>query len=481
MKIHFVKIFTFVLLLLLIPGILIGSALALPEVYQETYYAELSNMYTRLTEAEGRKLVLIGGSNIAFGIDTVLLESILQENGCDYTVCPLGLYAAIGTTAMLELSEDVLQDGDIVILAIEPTSESMSTYFGATAYWKCAEKAPKLLTPLSSSYKSALLGNFTEYLQQRYATYRSGELPEAEGVYTSAAFDENCNLIYPREGNTMALGYDTGMPIDLTSVQIAEDFAREVNHYCDTAVRKGAAVYMSFCPMNSSALINSSEAAINDYFTLCNETFHCPIISAPDHYIFQSGWFYDSNVHLNSAGAKLRTYRLAEDILAQLGHYSALEYLTPQMPSPIAPAPTVDAEDNGSFTFSALESDAAYLVSGLTDKGCSLTELTIPAVHEGKPVVGFTPNALGDAALLEQLRVPESIESMPDALFASCPRLVHLILEHKNAPCSITSKTFDGANQLKILVPAEAYPLYRDGFGCETNIWEQFMDRIYTY
>lgn len=37
----------------------------------------------------------------------------------------------------------------------------------------------------------------------------------------------------------------------------------------------------------------------------------------------------------------------------------------------------------------------------------------------------------------------------------------------------------ENADQIRIFVPAVAYPMYRDGYGCETNPWEQYLDRIY--
>ena len=37
------------------------------------------------------------------------------------------------------------------------------------------------------------------------------------------------------------------------------------------------------------------------------------MISDPNRYILDSGWFYDSNFHLNSAGAAVRTRLLAEE------------------------------------------------------------------------------------------------------------------------------------------------------------------------
>ena len=50
-------------LLLLLPGILLGTALSLPDFYQDSYYAELPAMADYLHQAEGNRLILIGGTS----------------------------------------------------------------------------------------------------------------------------------------------------------------------------------------------------------------------------------------------------------------------------------------------------------------------------------------------------------------------------------------------------------------------------------
>ena len=96
-------------------------------------------------------------------------------------------------------------------------------------------------------------------------------------------------------------------------------------------------------------------------------------------------------------------------------------------------------------------------------------------------MAGFTADALSSAAALEQLRLPGSVESLPDGPFRECPALTRLILEHRNQPCSVTEHTFDGAGQVKVFVPSEVYPMYRDGAGCETNPWALYLDRVYPF
>ena len=149
-----------VLLVLMLPvGVLIRGWM-LPAFYGDTYYSVLARMHERLETAEGKKIVLVGGSNVAFGLNGRMLEQLLAEQGYEYTVCPFGLYAAVGTGAMLDLSRDDLGEGDIVVLAMEPVSETMSGYFGASAFWKCAEEAPELVAELDKQRQAALFGNY---------------------------------------------------------------------------------------------------------------------------------------------------------------------------------------------------------------------------------------------------------------------------------------------------------------------------------
>lgn len=480
MKQHIRALAMVLLLAAVLPLALLLTGASLPSYYAESYYAELSAMYEKLSTTEGKKIVVIGGSNVAFGLDGEKMESLLREQGFDYTVCPFGLYAAVGASAMLDLAQGTLGEGDVVVLAFEPTMETMSTYFGATAFWKCAEDHPELALHLDKSRQAALFGSYIPYLQERWAIRASGMLPAVDGVYAKASFDERCDMVYDRPGNIMALGFDTGISIDLGNLTIEEAFAEQVNAFCRKAAGKGAAVVMSFSPMNRSALTDASEEAVGRFFTVCNETFACPIISNPNDYIMDAGWFYDNNFHLNTSGAQLRSQTLTKDILAYLGYCQPVSWTQPVMPPPAAEIFPERQGDADCFTFEAVGDGVGWLVSGLTEEGSGRTALRVPSAYEGKLVVGITPDALKNAASLTELTLPESIESLPDGMFRECPRLTRLVLEHRNKPCAVGAGTFDGADQVKIFVPRDAYPLYRDGAGCEGNPWSPYLDRIFT-
>ena len=424
MKRHVIQIAAALLLLAILPAGLLGAGLSLPACYQDSYYAQLPELYRRLTDSPGKRLILVGGSNVAFGVDTGLLERTLAQYGYEYTVCPFGLYAAVGAGAMLELSQGQLREGDVVVLAVEPTDETLSDYFGASAFWKCAEEAPELLLGVSPAHQAALAGNYVGFLQERASICRSGEFPAADGVYAKSSFDGDGNLRFNRAGNVMAVGWDTGAPVDLGAVSISPEFAGQVNGYCRAAEARGAEVYLSFSPVNRSALEGNEQEGASAYFRACLDAFLCPVISDPNRYILDSGCFLFSPID---------------------------------------------------------EAGSGYLVSGLTQAGMEQASLTVPASFAGRPVVGVEPRALEGGSALEELRLPESIESLPDGVFSGCPRLTRLVLEHTGRLCRITERTFNGAPQVKCYVPTAAYPLYRDGDGCETNPWAALLERIFRY
>lgn len=470
-----------VLLLALLPCILLAAVFSLPTYYQDAYYAELPAMLHHLQQAQGPRLIVIGGSNVAFGLNGEQLENTLSDHGYSYTVCPFGLYAAVGTSAMLDLSAGELRQGDLVVLALEPTTETLSTYFGATSFLKCAESSPDLLLHVSRDKQAALTGNAIPFLQERWAIHTSGILPKTEGVYAKASFNERCDMVYERSGNAKALGYDTTNMVDLAGLSIEDAFADQLRDYCRLAEEQSAKVVLTFCPVNSSALTDRSEAAIQAYFDLFNTTIPCIVISDPHRYILDSGWFYDNNFHLNTAGAQLRTQYLAEDLLAYLGCYDPLEAVVINMPASIYSAPhsTGDAD---MFCFQPLTDESstviAYQVVGLTAAGLACVELAVPAQVEGLPVVGITVDALSGAKLLTQLSLPATIEALPGNCFSGLKSLKHLILLHMDKLCVISKDTFEGTKDLAVHVPADAYPLYRDGQGCEENTWAAMVDMI---
>lgn len=471
-------ILTALLLILLLPLSLLAVDRLLPAYYAESYYAELSPMLQRIQRSEGKRLIVLGNSDVAFGLDGAMLESLLEDQGLRYTVCPFGLYAAVGMSAMLSLTENELRQGDLVVLVVEPVSEALSSYFGATAFLKCAESDPGLLLRLNSFQQQSVLGNYIEYLQTRFSYYREGTAPVLRDVYAKSSFDSRCDLRYPRNGNQMPLGFDSSAMVSLADVQIDKAFIEQIQAYCRKAEQSGARVCLTFSPVNSAALRDHSPEAVWTFFQRVHAAFPCPIISDPNQYLMDSGWFYDSNFHLNSAGAAVRTAMLASDIAAFEGCFEPVRVPLPAMP-PMAAVSLYADGDTDAFVFEALET--GWIISGVTENGLSRETLTVPSEHEGRAVVGFTTDALSNASGLTRLILPSTIAAIPDGLFSGCPHLAALVFAPRTNLCRFTPETLRSMPALTIYVPEDDYPMYRDGYGCEQNEWERFLNRIETY
>ena len=80
--------------------------------------------HARLESRRGAKLVLVGGSNLAFGLDSRMLEE-----GLDLPVVNMGMNAYLGLRFMLNEVRASLRSGDTVVLALE-----YETYFVPAPY-----------------------------------------------------------------------------------------------------------------------------------------------------------------------------------------------------------------------------------------------------------------------------------------------------------------------------------------------------------
>lgn len=68
----------FLMVLLALPVLLGISAFLLPKQYDETYLGEFREKRERLQKVQGEKIVVVGGSSVAFGIRSDLMEEELE-------------------------------------------------------------------------------------------------------------------------------------------------------------------------------------------------------------------------------------------------------------------------------------------------------------------------------------------------------------------------------------------------------------------
>ncbi|MBR5704559.1 MAG: hypothetical protein IKX21_01150, partial [Deltaproteobacteria bacterium] len=291
-------------LLLIVPVLLLCFAFCLPAQYGKTYLAALTDKAAALDKAESPKIVLIGGSGAAFGFDCELLE----EQFPGYQAVNFGLYAGLGTTVMLELALPALNSGDIVIFSPEFSKQTLSDWFDAQSMWQAAEENPALLLRLDVSRWQDMLAAFPSYAAQKakFALLRAD--PNESGIYARSSFTEKGDVQASlRPSNQMPGGWDGNMPLRFDDDLPTEDFVQRVNDFTEACRKKNVRVYFRFCPMNESAMQPEERERMEDFTERLCASLACELLGSAERALMEPGWFYDTNFHLNGAGAVVNT------------------------------------------------------------------------------------------------------------------------------------------------------------------------------
>lgn len=443
---------------------------ALPAQYTNTFLGALEDKVALLEKESKRpRIIVVGGSSVAFGQRSDLLEAELAE----YDVVNFGLYAGLGTSVMLDISLPDVRPGDIVILSPEQNQQTLSGYFGAKAMWQAAGGDFALLTRLTPSRQRALLGEALPFAGDKAKLWISDTSLTGDGVYSRDNFNAWGDLSDEgREGNAMPGGFDSDMPVSFDPALLDADFVAEMNAYAEACQERGARVFYRFCPMNAAAASSEEMARITAYVDALEAALAFPILGSAEESILDQGWFFDTNFHLNASGAVVNTIRMAAQLKAALGMTGEISIPMPEIPEAmhivLANGGDVDAD-----CFLWEERDGAAFLTGLTAIGRERERLSVPSVLGGLPVTAFSPDVFADHDGLQELVLPASIRRIENGSFEGCASLERLVLR-QGSPNQIT--VGDGllrGTDCMVIVPADAYALYQTSY-----FWSVHASRI---
>lgn len=415
------------ILLLAIPAFLIICAFGLPAKYEATFLGELKEKCRRLEETEGKRIILVGGSGIAFGYDSLMLEEAFPE----YQVANFGMYAGLGTKVMLDLSEDAVRENDIVILSPEQEVQTLSDYFNGEAVWQAADGAFPLLFKIKRENWGQMLGTLPGFAADKFRYCLQGTAPEPEGVYRKDMFnvygDMDTRLCVH---NIMAKGYDPNTTVRFTEDVWQEEFIEYMNDYALHLEEQGAKVWYRFCPVNALAV---EPGDISAYYETLQARLDFPIIGNPNDSIMDAEWFYDTNFHLNSSGKTVNTIQCIRDIKAMLGECVQVAYALPNKPG-MKPDTEGDMEEQ--------------------------TEILYAHVYAGNEDI-------------QAVTIPEEISLIEDGAFEGCGRLEAIILENQHPSEIRPGQELLRGTDADIYVADEALSDYRLNY-----FWSVYAGRI---
>ncbi len=409
------------LIILISPlAIITISALTSPCQYDQTFLGELKDKHARLSSVKGEKIVLIGGSNLAFGLDSEKLEEYVGMPVVNY-----GLYATIGTKAMLDMSRPYIKNGDIVVICPETDKQTYSLYYNAHSMWQALDCDLSMLKDVGFSNLGKLIAVLPEFAAEKRSFIKKHTKPAPTGIYAKDSFNQYGDIAVERPYNNMPTNYDVSMPVSLTTDLLDKEFINYVNDYAAQCKRRGAKVYFSFSPINVDSIVSTEEQK-NEFYETLKEELDFALLSDIDNYILDSAYFYDTNFHLNSCGALQRTSLLADDLLRVLGKNEQVEtvkYTPPKRPNNYFEQET-DTDDNSKY-FIFQETEGGLSIIGLSEEGKKQKTLTIPTKSQEKLVVLIGDNAFSGSTSLERIIIEETsaVKNFTADALSNCPSL----------------------------------------------------------
>ncbi len=445
-----------------------------PAQYAQSFFAGLKLKRDRLAAVEGKRLVLIGGSNLAFGIDSALLEEYIGM-----PVVNFGLYAALGTKAMLDMAKPYINDGDIVLICPEEDAQTYSLYYNGLNMWYALDSDYTMLKDVGVSNYDELLAALPAFAAEKRAASQRDSVLQS-GIYALSSLNAYGDISVERPYNTM-VDFGKSMSLRLDASLVEDEFVQYLNDYARAMERKGAQIWFGFSPVNRLA-VTSSQNEIAQFYAALDEKLDFPIISDINDYILDEGYFFDTNFHMNSVGMLHRTALLAEDICQKLDADKPAVF--PQYPPPDRPddwlatdTPSEDANTD-SFLFEPVEGGVA--VVGLSEQGLKAERLVLPSTYDSKAVVSIASEAFAHSTRLTTLVVPAdaSLRKLSQRAFAGCDTLVRVEVGVEPSLLSATELSFEGAApSCRVYVSEDLFSAYAsDYFWCGMLDWVEILE-----
>jgi hypothetical protein len=261
------------------------------------YMAATIDKENRLHILNSHKIIFVGGSNLAFGIDS---KSI--ENKFNYPVVNMGIHGGLGLSFMLKEALDGVKESDIVLLSTEYYLDDQPQLVVITQLLD--------LNPRAKQYIPIKIEDLIPFYAIDFHRCVHGLTRFAGENFTSDIYRRDAFTV---EGDVISHLNKKSSPI--ISEKINEiDYTHDLtllNAFIDSVKIKKAKVYYLF-PTYQKSSFALNKKAIDDFATLMEKNLKCSIINTPYSFQYNDSLFFDNEYHLNKRGRELRTAKLVE-------------------------------------------------------------------------------------------------------------------------------------------------------------------------
>lgn len=275
--------------------------------YTGNYQASMTDKVDRLKKLEGAKIVLLGNSNLAFGMNSATVEENFQM-----PVVNMGLHGGVGNAFNESAAKLNVHEGDIYVIFHDNFSDNDSIKNPELA-WITIENHYELWKLLRIKDIPCMVRAFPTYLHKCIDMWGSqtGNAEETN-AYRRSAFNEYGDNIYPRPSSEGEVDFS---PVRINP--ISDVAAERINRLNSYLTERGAVLVVAGYPV-AECETTPDRAAYEAFRLDLQEKLDCPVISDYNDYRMDKSCFYDSYLHMTDAGVNVRTNLFINDLRTYL-------------------------------------------------------------------------------------------------------------------------------------------------------------------
>lgn len=298
---YFLKKILFAIFLLI--AILFLIAVVFP-YNPDSYNRELFVKREMLQRRDSTGLILVGGSNVAFGFDSKRLSDSLQM-----PVYNFGLHAGLGLKFILDDVSRYLKSGDIVLVTPEYSHFHGDTAYGSQPLCDVTMLDLASLNLLNRPQFKAIFRNFLPFLRSKIEyTLVSWFYPSYQTIYRMSAFNRMGDVVDHWDTGrrhytqlSVADNYDPNM-------KYLEEFKMQINRIRNQSVR----LYVLPPVISSTSFENQRVFICGLQKSL--DSLQVGFSDRIEKYALNDSLFYDTPYHCTHNGAIVHNQRISDFI-----------------------------------------------------------------------------------------------------------------------------------------------------------------------
>ena len=310
MKKYLYKFIAFIIIQLLIV-LVVHIVFSNSQLGRAQYLAASIDKRQLLSNPQEERIVLIGGSNLALGINSHLLKKVLGRNPIN-----MGLSALMGHRFMTAVVEPYLKKGDVVVLSFEYEIFGMKMLNDLPTVIFAYN--PNLILHLYSWEElKFVLDGFFPHLGRMIRLVSAEILNGKEaishlGIYRRNGFNQYGDFVAHWKVDQPEK-IRNGWPI--YDEKRMDSIVDRINEFNDVCKKKGALLFYSYpaYPISHASKKPIGEAICQICIRL-EKGITIPLLNQFEESLYDDELFYDSCYHLNEKGADRRTKDLANSL-----------------------------------------------------------------------------------------------------------------------------------------------------------------------